>query len=555
VITKPDRVDKGAERIVVDLLEGRKTDNFVRGFHMVKCRGQSELDEGIDISEGIAREETYFNTHLVWKTIGNRSLLGVNKLRNKLADIQADMFRNDIPKIIEEIKHLKELNAKKLISYGLNPNINNNRRIMYNEYLNTVLKRLECDIMGYFGKQWRHPDTKYFLRAQIEHYYCEFGEALRQTTLGSLLTLKVGNAVLVTHSDGQQYPGKIVKVFSETNKVLIEPLPQKDFETSKWIFYDQNAHGYSASTNCCVVTKEEKPERQQQQQEDSEEMCWYEPNKTYQYIKFNRDDINIQNDHSQWLQKLINAHRTHCLTVFLSAEVFHSIIAELVTDEWHDCCETLLHKLHTLFIDCITQIINTTISHTSHEYCRKWMLEHILTMLKSKFDAMKQSLDEMIVSEYIPYANDDELFEEVTKRKHIRLMKLLKAQGKGFYQQYNNVNSQQTAVPLPMIDTVFRDFESSPYNKPVYYMQDILAMYGDLIVKATRDAVPKQIEAHLLRTLQSTVCKELQNVEEMRLEKEVFVEPSVVVSGRKKCQETMIKMERALNALNTEFRQ
>jgi len=38
VITKPDSIDKGAEKAVHDLLLGKKI-HFELGFHMVKCRG------------------------------------------------------------------------------------------------------------------------------------------------------------------------------------------------------------------------------------------------------------------------------------------------------------------------------------------------------------------------------------------------------------------------------------------------------------------------------------------------------------------------------------
>jgi GTPase SAR1 family protein len=45
VITKPDLVDRGAEGGVRDLLLGLKTETFEMGFHMVKCRGQQQLNE------------------------------------------------------------------------------------------------------------------------------------------------------------------------------------------------------------------------------------------------------------------------------------------------------------------------------------------------------------------------------------------------------------------------------------------------------------------------------------------------------------------------------
>jgi interferon-induced GTP-binding protein Mx1 len=47
VITKPDLIDPGAEQGVLDLLLGKKTNEFTLDFHMVKFRGQKALDDGL----------------------------------------------------------------------------------------------------------------------------------------------------------------------------------------------------------------------------------------------------------------------------------------------------------------------------------------------------------------------------------------------------------------------------------------------------------------------------------------------------------------------------
>ena len=48
VITKPDLIDAGAEQAVLDLLLGRKHECEM-GFHMVKCRGQRALNQGVSL--------------------------------------------------------------------------------------------------------------------------------------------------------------------------------------------------------------------------------------------------------------------------------------------------------------------------------------------------------------------------------------------------------------------------------------------------------------------------------------------------------------------------
>jgi len=51
VLTKPDLIDAGGEATVKELLLGKKTEGFGRGFHMVKGRGQASLDKLETISK------------------------------------------------------------------------------------------------------------------------------------------------------------------------------------------------------------------------------------------------------------------------------------------------------------------------------------------------------------------------------------------------------------------------------------------------------------------------------------------------------------------------
>ncbi len=44
VLTKPDLINIGGEDSVLELLLGRKTDKFEKGFHMVKGCGQVSLN-------------------------------------------------------------------------------------------------------------------------------------------------------------------------------------------------------------------------------------------------------------------------------------------------------------------------------------------------------------------------------------------------------------------------------------------------------------------------------------------------------------------------------
>jgi GTPase SAR1 family protein len=89
VITKPDLVDRGAEGGVRDLLLGLKTDKFEMGFHMVKCRGQQQLNDGVSLQKGLEAEGSFFRSD-PWRKESEKQpeLFGVPALCKKLADLQ-----------------------------------------------------------------------------------------------------------------------------------------------------------------------------------------------------------------------------------------------------------------------------------------------------------------------------------------------------------------------------------------------------------------------------------------------------------------------------------
>lgn len=59
VITKPDRVDSGAEQDLIDMLTNKKL-SLAKGYVCVKCRSQKELDGGMTLQESLAAEQKFF---------------------------------------------------------------------------------------------------------------------------------------------------------------------------------------------------------------------------------------------------------------------------------------------------------------------------------------------------------------------------------------------------------------------------------------------------------------------------------------------------------------
>ncbi|KAB2569166.1 Interferon-induced GTP-binding protein Mx2 [Lasiodiplodia theobromae] len=106
VLTKPDLVDKGAEKAVADMVEGR-THQLNLGWCIVKNPGQQDIGN-LDFDR-YAEEDVFFKTVEPWKGLP-MDRLGVEALRERLQLILAAHIRREFPKVKLEVNSkLKEV--------------------------------------------------------------------------------------------------------------------------------------------------------------------------------------------------------------------------------------------------------------------------------------------------------------------------------------------------------------------------------------------------------------------------------------------------------------
>lgn len=65
IITKIDRVERGTEDAVINLLLNKKK-KLKLGYHAVICRAQQAVSKGVTIAEGIENERRFFKTETEW---------------------------------------------------------------------------------------------------------------------------------------------------------------------------------------------------------------------------------------------------------------------------------------------------------------------------------------------------------------------------------------------------------------------------------------------------------------------------------------------------------
>lgn len=96
VLTKPDLVDKGAEKDVLDLIDGKKH-CLALGWYLVKNPGQQELDS--QDPAGRSSAETHFLTTKEPWTRCPRDRVGSKSLRARLVELLSEMIETEFGKV------------------------------------------------------------------------------------------------------------------------------------------------------------------------------------------------------------------------------------------------------------------------------------------------------------------------------------------------------------------------------------------------------------------------------------------------------------------------
>lgn len=95
VLTKPDLVDEGAEKNVIDLVEGRKH-QLKLGWHVLRHASQKELDKRV--ADRDATERSFFARQSPWNSL-DKERVGIASFRDRLQEILADHIRREFPKV------------------------------------------------------------------------------------------------------------------------------------------------------------------------------------------------------------------------------------------------------------------------------------------------------------------------------------------------------------------------------------------------------------------------------------------------------------------------
>ena len=141
---------------------------------MIKSRGQKALNDEVTLKQGLEQEEQFFRTTAPWRDIEERSLFGVDSLRDKLSALQVRMIEDSVPSIMTQVTQvtLKKLAAaEELKRFGQDLSTDAMRRESYNQVIDSAVRFVEEAVAG---KESYKLDRGYGWRATVDCMYTQF---------------------------------------------------------------------------------------------------------------------------------------------------------------------------------------------------------------------------------------------------------------------------------------------------------------------------------------------------------------------------------------------
>ncbi|XP_026058362.1 interferon-induced GTP-binding protein Mx [Carassius auratus] len=103
ILTKPDLIDKGTEKSALAIINNNVIP-LRKGYIMVKCRGQQQIDDDIPLEEAAQMERDFFLNHDYFRCLLDEDKATIKCLAIKLTQELVDHIKKFLPELDEQVK-------------------------------------------------------------------------------------------------------------------------------------------------------------------------------------------------------------------------------------------------------------------------------------------------------------------------------------------------------------------------------------------------------------------------------------------------------------------
>uniref|UniRef100_A0A8C6HP24 Interferon-induced GTP-binding protein Mx1 n=1 Tax=Mus spicilegus TaxID=10103 RepID=A0A8C6HP24_MUSSI len=117
VLTKPDLVDRGAEGKVVDVVQNLVY-HLKKGYMIVKCRGQQDIQDQLSLTEALQNEQVFFQEHSYFSILLEDGKATVPCLAKRLTEELTSHICKSLPLLEDQINSSHQSASEELQKYG-----------------------------------------------------------------------------------------------------------------------------------------------------------------------------------------------------------------------------------------------------------------------------------------------------------------------------------------------------------------------------------------------------------------------------------------------------
>ncbi|XP_067849420.1 interferon-induced GTP-binding protein Mx3-like [Heptranchias perlo] len=103
ILTKPDLVDKGTEDTILKIMRNEVV-ALSKGYMVVKCRGQQDINEQLTLAEALEREKAFFKQNEHFRTLLEEKMATIQCVAARLTTELVGQIRKTLPTIENEVR-------------------------------------------------------------------------------------------------------------------------------------------------------------------------------------------------------------------------------------------------------------------------------------------------------------------------------------------------------------------------------------------------------------------------------------------------------------------
>nr|AVL92759.1 myxovirus (influenza virus) resistance 2 [Apodemus agrarius] len=148
ILTKPDLVDRGAEDKVVDVVRNLVY-HLKKGYMIVKCRGQQDIQDQLSLTEALQNEQVFFKEHPHFRVLLEDGKATVPCLAERLTTELISHICKSLPLLENQIKESHQSASEELQKYGVDiPEDDNEKTFFLIEKINGFNQDITAIVQG-----------------------------------------------------------------------------------------------------------------------------------------------------------------------------------------------------------------------------------------------------------------------------------------------------------------------------------------------------------------------------------------------------------------------